>query len=63
MVQGPMSQHQQGDRCGVCIHLPVDAGTLMVASEKEDVFRILHLVGQNQADRLQRQLPSAQVTA
>ena len=47
----------------MCIHLPVDAGTLMVASEKEDVFRILHLVGQDQADRLQRQLPSAQVTA
>lgn len=63
MVQGPTLQQQQGDRCGVCIHLPVDAGTLVVASEKKDVFRILHLVGQDQADCLQRQLPSAQVTA
>ena len=41
----------------------VDAGTLMVAPEKEEVFWVLDFVGQQQADGLQRLLPSVNVIA
>ena len=42
--------------------LPVDAGSLVVASEKKDVLRVLHLVGQNETYSLQRHLTSVQQT-
>ena len=32
---------------------PIDAGTLVVSSEKKEVLRILDFVGQQEADRLQ----------
>lgn len=38
--------------------LPVDAGTLMIASEKKDVLGVFDLVCQDQTYRLQRQLAS-----
>ena len=61
-MHNPNKRWAQDIRCGLCAYLPVDARTLVVAPEKEDVFRILHLVGQDQADCLQRQLPSVQGT-
>ena len=38
--------------------LPVDAGTLMIASEKKDVLGVFDLVCQDQTYRLQGQLAS-----
>ena len=38
--------------------LPVDAGTLMIASEKKDVLGVFDFVCQDQTYRLQRQLAS-----
>ena len=35
----------------------VDAGAFMVATQQEEVLRVLNLVGQQEADRLQRLLP------
>ena len=39
--------------------IPVDAGTFVIASKQEDILWIPHLVGQNQADSLQRHFTSA----
>ena len=41
----------------------VDAGALVVAPEEEEVLRVLDLVGEQQADRLQRLLPPVHVVA
>jgi hypothetical protein len=40
---------------------PVDARALVVATQQEEVLRVLNLVRQQQADRLQRLLPSAYI--
>ena len=42
---------------------PVNTGTLVVPPEEEEVFRVLDLVGQEQADGLQRLFPSVDVIA
>lgn len=42
---------------------PVDGGTLVVAPEKEEVLWVFDLVRQQQADGLQRLLPSVHVVA
>ena len=39
----------------------VDGGTLVVAPEQEEVLRVFDLVGQQQADGLQRLLPSVHI--
>ena len=39
----------------------VDAGALVVAPQEEEVLRVLDLVRQQQADRLQRLLPAVHV--
>ena len=52
---------QGGRRWGVRSHAssPVDAGTLMIASEKKHILGVFDLVCQDQTYRLQRQLASA----
>ena len=40
---------------------PVDARTLVVSSEQEEILRIFDLVREEQADSLQRLLPSVYV--
>lgn len=42
---------------------PVDGGALVVAAQQKEVLRVLDLVGQQQADGLQRLLPSVDVVA
>lgn len=42
---------------------PVDGGALVVAAQQKEVLRVLDLVGQKQADGLQRLLPSVDVVA
>ncbi len=39
----------------------VNTGTLVVPSEQEEVFRVLDLVGEEEADGLQRLLPAVHV--
>lgn len=41
----------------------VDGGTLVVAPEQEEVLRVFDLVCQQQADGLQRLLPSVHVVS
>lgn len=41
----------------------VDAGTLMITTQQEKVFRILYLIRQQQADRFQRLLAPVHVVA
>ena len=40
---------------------PVDAGTLMMASQKKEVLFILNLVCEQEADGLERLLPSVHI--
>ena len=40
---------------------PIDASTLVVATEKEEILRVFDLVGQQQADGFQRLLPSVNI--
>ena len=42
---------------------PIDGGTLVVPSEQEKVLRVLDLVGQEQADCLQRLLASVHIVS
>ena len=42
---------------------PVDTGTFVVSSEDEKVFRVLDLVGQQEADGLERLFPSIDVVS
>ena len=42
---------------------PVNAGTLMIAPQQEEVFRVLDLVSQQKADGLQGLLPSINIIA
>ena len=42
---------------------PVNTGTFVVAPEEEEVLRVLDLVGEQQADGLQRLLPPVHVVA
>lgn len=42
---------------------PIDTGALVVASQQEEVLRILDFVGEQQTDRFQRLLSSVHVVA
>ena len=42
---------------------PVDRGTLVVSTKDEEVLGILDLVGQQQADRLERLLPTVDIVS
>ena len=42
---------------------PIDRGTLVVSTKDEEVLGILDLVGQQQADRLERLLPTVDIVS